>query len=289
MAKRRYDGWKKQQPDHRDFLYRSVRPTGLPLPTSVDLRTSAMQRVPIEPNLDQGDLGSCGPNSVALHLAMNQVAAKARTVVLPSRLFIYYCTRSLMGTVQEDSGVDNRTMLKALAKYGWCPEKDVPYKISGFKKKPPTTAFTKAKSNIIRQYHAVPQTLRTMKECLADGRPFVFGFTVYESLESEEVARTGVVPMPLRDEAVLGGHDVLIVGYDDVRQCFIFKNSWGNLWGDQGDGTIPYAYATDPNLAGDFWTIVDKKALALPLTVSAAPFRITLEIDPTAHLVRQVS
>jgi len=43
-----------------------------------------------------------------------------------------------------------------------------------------------------------------MRSCLADGFPFVFGFTVYESFESQEVAKTGVVPLPNPDEKVMG-------------------------------------------------------------------------------------
>ena len=57
-----------------------------------------------------------------------------------------------------------------------------------------------------------------MKGCLAAGYPFVFGFTVYESFESQAVAKTGDVPMPRPGEQVLGGHAVLAVGYDDAQR-----------------------------------------------------------------------
>ena len=83
----------------------------------------------------------------------------------------------------------------------------------------------------------------------------MFGFTVYESFESEAVAKTGVVPMPQSTEKVLGGHAVLAVGYDDPHQRFIVRNSWGSGWGMAGYFTIPYAYLTDSNLADDFWTV----------------------------------
>ena len=68
-------------------------------------------------------------------------------------------------------------------------------------------------------------------------------------------AKTGKVPMPASGEAVLGGHAVLAVGYDDAEQRFIVRNSWGTGWGMHGYFTIPYAYLTDTHLSSDFWTI----------------------------------
>jgi C1A family cysteine protease len=94
-----------------------------------------------------------------------------------------------------------------------------------------------------------------MKGCLASGYPFVYGFTVYESFESPQVAKTGIVPMPATSEKVLGGHAVLAVGYDESSQRFIVRNSWGPTWGMAGYFTVPYAYLTDANLSDDFWTI----------------------------------
>jgi C1A family cysteine protease len=94
-----------------------------------------------------------------------------------------------------------------------------------------------------------------MKGCLAAGYPFVFGFTVYESFESQEVAQTGHAPMPATTEQVLGGHAVVAVGYEDANQWFIVRNSWGTGWGMAGYFTLPYTYVTQPRLASDFWTI----------------------------------
>jgi C1A family cysteine protease len=61
--------------------------------------------------------------------------------------------------------------------------------------------------------------------------------------------------MPKSGEAVIGGHAVAAVGYDDADQCFIVRNSWGAKWGRKGYCFMPYAYLTDPDLAADFWTI----------------------------------
>jgi C1A family cysteine protease len=94
-----------------------------------------------------------------------------------------------------------------------------------------------------------------MQTTLANGRPIVIGFSVYDSFESQEVAQTGMVPMPGSNESMLGGHAVLLVGYDDPRQLWIVRNSWGESWGDKGYFYMPYQYLTDPGLADDFWVL----------------------------------
>jgi len=104
-------------------------------------------------------------------------------------------------------------------------------------------------------YQRVDRMLSQMKGCLADGFPFVFGFTDYESFESAEVARTGMLQMPKPREGVVGGHAVLAVGYDDKTERFMVRNSWGTSWGKRGYFTMPYSYMLTDNLSDDFWTI----------------------------------
>jgi C1A family cysteine protease len=105
------------------------------------------------------------------------------------------------------------------------------------------------------QYSRLAQSVVQLKSCLAEGYPFLFGFTVYEGFESDAVEASGVVSMPEPSEAALGGHAVSAVGYDDASQRFLVRNSWSANWGMQGYFTIPYAYLAEPNLAADFWTI----------------------------------
>ncbi len=94
--------------------------------------------------------------------------------------------------------------------------------------------------------------LDEIRSCLASGYPIAFGFVAYPDLESEKVATSGKLPMPTKGEASIGGHEVLLVGYDDATKLFKVRNSWGPGWGLNGYFLMPYAYATDPKLAGDF-------------------------------------
>jgi C1A family cysteine protease len=174
------------------------------------------------------------------------------------RLFVYYNERAMENTINDDSGAMLRDGIKSVAQEGVCPEKMWPYDPTPFPpnrhltKKPSASCYKEALKHTAVEYRRVTRNLSQMKGCLASGYPFVLGFTVYDSFESDTVAKTGVVPMPARREHVLGGHAVLAVGYDDRQSRFRMRNSWGRAWGVKGYFTMPYAYLLDDNLSDDF-------------------------------------
>ncbi len=240
-------GWVPDLPDNRDTLYGVVRKVPAQLPRSVDLRhlCSAVE--------NQGDLGSCTGNSLAG--AVEFLEKKNRLpLVNVSRLFIYYNERVIEHSVREDAGAMLRDGIKTLVKQGVCSEKKWPYVISKFAVRPSPACYKEGANHQVTAYARL-QTVDEMRACLAEGYPFVFGFTVYESFESDQIARTGVVPMPRPTERVLGGHAVLAVGYDDAQKRFLVRNSWGSGWGLKGYFTIPYEYLGNRGLSDDFWTI----------------------------------
>ena len=242
-------GWIPDMPDQRDHLYAAPIETMIALPSNVDLRPQC------PPVYDQGQLGSCTANGIAGAIQFDRMKQQLKPDFTPSRLFVYYNERVMEHTVNSDSGAAIRDGIKSVGVKGDCPETEWPYDISKYAHKPPPTCYQDALKYKAVQYQSLVQILSQMKGCLASGYPFVFGFTVYESFESPQVAQTGVVPMPAQAEKVLGGHCVLAVGYDDSQQRFIIRNSWGTGWAMQGYCTMPYAYLTDANLASDFWTI----------------------------------
>lgn len=260
MAKNKY-GWTPSPPDHRDIMYSMVRPVKdvAALPRKVNLATSPKLTQKVWKRiLMQAALGSCGPHTAAVDLIHSALYRENQPdTPLPSVQFIYWVTRYLMGTVNQDSGVNNRAMLKALNKYGWCDDALCPYDIPNFTRQPSREAFEQAAKRKIAQYVAVEQNLNIMKAALAAGDTFIFGFSVYQSFEDSRTEQTGDIPMPSRSESQLGGHDVLIVGYDDDAGMFDIRNSYGSDWGNGGYGRIPYEYATSRNLSGDFWSVLN--------------------------------
>jgi C1A family cysteine protease len=203
---------------------------------------------------DQGQLGSCTANAIGAAFEF-ELVKQSLPDFMPSRLFIYYNERAMEGSVSTDSGAQIRDGIKSVAKQGVCPEPMWPYVIAKFRTKPPKPCYVEALKHRVSLYQRLVPTLNQLKGCLASGYPFVFGFTVYDSFESPAVAKSGHAPMPAPAEAVIGGHAVMAVGFDDSKQWFIVRNSWGTTWGMKGYFTLPYAYVTDPNLADDFWTI----------------------------------
>lgn len=250
-----YFGWKPDVPDHRDHYFSVFRAPSA-LPKFVDLRSSCPTP------FNQFSLGSCTANAVAGSLKFAQTKQRKNVLFTPSRLFIYYNTRSLEGTINEDSGASLRNTIKSVGKWGAPPETDWVYDISKFKVKPSSLAYTNGEKNQAIEYMRVIQTPTTIQTCLTEGFPFVFGFSVYESFDTATTAKTGIIPMPLTTEANYGGHAVQGVGYNASNETingipgrhYICRNSWGPYWGMSGYFAMPFDYVHG-DLAADFWTI----------------------------------
>ena len=154
-------------------------------PASVDLRPQC------PPVYDQGQLGSCTANAIAAAIQFERMKQQLAQIFTPSRLFIYYNERVIEHTVASDSGAQIRDGIKTVAQQGDCPETEWPYVITKFKTKPTQSCYADALKYKAVSYQRLTPALAQLKGCLASGYPFVFGFTVYESFESPQTAKTG--------------------------------------------------------------------------------------------------
>ena len=255
-------GWLPDVPDARDFSYAAPLKVMQNLPAKVDHRKLC------PPVYNQGGLGSCTANAMSGAFQMAQVVQK-KTTWMPSRLFLYYNSRVYIHTENSDSGAFLRDAVKTMNKEGMCKEAEWTYDDNSspgakFTQKPPATCYQHALANQILTYQRLQNSLTVLQGCLAEGYPFVFGFSVYESFMSAVVKQTGIMPMPhISTERMIGGHAVLAVGYDDTKQAFLVRNSWGTQWGLSGYFWMPYAYATSRQ-ASDFWTVRTVEGRAAP-------------------------
>lgn len=262
----RYLGRKPFKADPKDHLFGVVHAHALaiPLPASVDLSSH------LPACFDQGDLGSCGPNAGdgLMCFLFPEIAATGF-----SRLQIYYDVRRMEGDVGEDGGVQTRDVLKTLQQTGAAPESDWPYDIAQFTEKPSEQSYIDAAKYKIRRFARLVGAQEYMA-CLAQGHPFLLGIECFESIDSDQLAKFGVMPNPdLAKDQSVGGHDVLCVGYDqNFKQSEVFKasgvdpalvddlafkirNSWGTSWGvDAGHFWLSKSYACSSTAGNDAWT-----------------------------------
>jgi C1A family cysteine protease len=252
-------GRKPDKADTRDrtigaYQAAPLRETGAPLPSSTDV--FAGLNLPV---YDQGQLGSCTANAGVLYRRF--LAQKFAKYSAPdqdlSRLFLYYQERVLDGDPNSDDGASVRDVFKVLTSLGVCPASDDRYNSALFASAAANDSaqdLAGAAVYKIGAYHRIPD-VDTARSVLASGYAIELGFTVYASFES--IGPDGMMPMPASGEQVIGGHAVVIHGYDDTMKgdgCFVVRNSWGADWGAKGDFFMQYAFLQDVNLSQfDMW------------------------------------
>ncbi len=98
-------------------------------------------------------------------------------------------------------------------------------------------------------YGATPPikaSVAKLKNALVYYGPLVVTMNVYKDFFSYSSGTYSYVGGP--GNTYQGGHAVELIGYNDKRQCFIAKNSWGTGWGLSGYFKIAYSQVTDPNV-----------------------------------------
>lgn len=250
----------------RDMLGRVPTPAPGASPTSVDLRSSC------SPIVNQGNLGSCTANAVSGLVEYFEKKSFGK-YTSASRLFLYKTTRNLM-FLTGDTGAYLRTTLAALTLFGAPPEIYYPYNISKFDDEPTGFAYSLASNFQALSYYRLDTVglsssalLTNIKANLVSGLPAVFGLPVFSSY-TQASSNGGCFPYPTNSESVVGGHALMVVGYDDSKTikntlpngiqttgALMVRNSWGISWGSSGYGWLPYQYVT-AGLTSDWWSLV---------------------------------
>lgn len=218
----------------------------------------------------QGKLGSCTAVALISLLLYDMKKSAHESIESMSVLYLYYWSRFLESSEDYDAGVSLSDCIMAIQKFGICKESLWPYDIKKFTNRPSAEALQDAGASKdkfdMKRIKKVSQKLSVMKNMLNRQCPFACGIKIYESFESKEVERTGLVLMPEKNETYKGSHAVVFVGYDDNVNggCFLVRNSWGPNWGtnftcehdkERGYFWLPYKYATNTKLAYDFWSM----------------------------------
>jgi hypothetical protein len=220
-------------------------------PRQVDLRPFL---TPVE---DQSATNSCAANAVAGAVEYLIKRAHGDESYDVSRLFIYYNGRAADGEEIEDEGCVLQSAIAGLEESGACSEETWPFDEENVNEPPDDDAFAEAESFSIEGAEQVPTNLNAWRAALADGHPIIFGLKLFGSFDKHR--KPGLVPMPTPSDLGReghGGHAMLCVGYSDVDEVFIVRNSWGEEWGDQGYCYLPYRYVMNPDYNfDDSWII----------------------------------
>lgn len=248
-------GWRPSLPDPRDLI---ADTSELAILREVDPRQEYMTKV-----YAQLQLGSCTANAISAAIDADRIVS-GEDPCYPSRLWIYALERLIEGSsLTQDTGAYGRDGFKAARNIGIVPEKAWPYsdRLPAWSKDPRPSTQWSSRTTIKRPYKAVPRDLASMKRVLSHKQTIAFGFSVFESFESHEVAHTGIMPHPdTTRERNLGGHEVLMVGYlQDEPQHALCRNSWDQTWGLGGYFLMPWSVILDRNLSDDFRTIYRPK------------------------------
>lgn len=223
----------------------------------VDLRDKFL------PVRNQGAMGSCTAFATT---AVMEAMSKGKKEAL-SPLFFYYAERKDMEengmskASRKDTGANMPLAAATAVKVGATTEKMVPYADGkeGLAYDATSAHFTAALENKMKRKVNI-KTVPGMKASLANGKPFIMAIILYDSFMTRTVARTGEMFLPQRGEEIQGGHAVVCVGYDDSKQAFLVRNSWGKDWGQGGHFWMPYEYFKPTYIGasrfyGSCWTL----------------------------------
>lgn len=248
-------GWKG--PSLPGLQYETADTSGIKILKTVDPATD------MPPIVNQLQLGSCTANATA-RLFRGDTIRDGNDCGALSRLGVYYDERYLENDLgRGDTGAVGHDAFTAAQRWGIGPETEWPYVISTFQNPPASWASAEDYSiplpqsayKLTKPVKAVTPDLESVKAVLSNGQKIAVGFTVYASFESSDVASTGVVPMPQQGEQIVGGHEIVISGYDTETAYLICDNSWGTGWGVAGRMHMPVAYILSKRYASDWRTI----------------------------------
>lgn len=227
------------------------------LPAKVDLRLY------MSPVGDQGLLQACSAFAIVKGLREYMLNRNRQPFTSLSAGFLWYLARKEMGWPDENQGAYISVGMKILENIGTDTEAGFPYPTPAEQQNPRLMKVKISQAPTPQQIQAAGRfhlaggqpanSLLAIRKSLAAGYPVVIGIFIYDSFY--RIGSDAIAPVPNPDqEKQQGSHIVAVAGYDNARQVFIVKNSWGPNWGDHGYFFLPYQFIK-LGIARDAWTI----------------------------------
>lgn len=237
------------------------------LPGAIDLSYQ------FSPVIDQGEVNACTAFA-GVSLLEHFAQKRYRKYIRLSPRFLYKTARNLMNHF-DDSGASVRQTMKAIMLFGVPPEEAWPWDEQNVDEEPPSFCYSYARNYQglkcfrldVKNIPSRKLLLFQIKAVLAAGFPCMFGFTVYNSFYKDKNIQRGYIPYPSNTDQVVGGHTAVAVGYNDHKHvdrmdsqptkpgAILIRNSWGQAWGNEGYGWLPYDYILG-GLTADWWSLL---------------------------------
>ena len=175
------------------------------------------------PNVyDQGKIGSCTA------IALCSIYEYDTTNFIGSKLFLYYNERLLINQTDTDSGAYIKDGIYCLKTYGICEEKYWKYTMENLFKEPSKEAYEKAKNNYLIDGINIPNEIPIIKYWLNKNEPIALSIAIYSNFMNFSSARTGKIGLPNNNDKFIGGHAIVLCGYNDNTREFIFLKKLKN-------------------------------------------------------------
>lgn len=209
-----------------------------------------------EPN-NQYQRGSCTSQAQAHHKERQEKKEI-------SARFIMALTKQLEGNT--NYGAYTRNTFKIVNKFGACDELLYPESAPSVSweeyidvNKIPENCFKEAEKHKSKSYWRVDKELEATRQALVTNRnSIVVSMAWYKEFNRPE---NGFLPTTYSN--YVGGHAVELKGFDDFKEVFVFKNSWGPNW-DGAEGYFDISYdmfingkSKSRSLVWDLWCSLD--------------------------------
>ena len=250
--KKLFFGLKRSKEDPKERKLSMQQCDKIYLPSRFSLKSKVNQVY------NQMSMNSCSANAAANFLSLSD-----KVDCNISRLFLYFCTRYIDNNYMlpiADSGATLRNVFTSINQYHChCVEEvKYPYEIEKVNSIPPREIFEEAitvdKCSSI-SYRQIMPTKYNLKYILAHlKKPILFGIMVYSNF-FKLTKEHDILNVPSASDEVLGGHAVVLVGYDDTTQTYDILNSHGSQFSDGGYFRLKYEYALNPDLAFEYYVV----------------------------------
>ena len=252
-------GYIKSAPSDDTLSFSDVREGFENAQASIPSDTKEHNLTDLVPVVNQLSLGSCVANATAGALEILLGIQDPTSVVMLSRLFLYWNSRLASKTTDKDDGTMPSICFSEMTALGVCSEKTWPYAVSQVFSQPPLQAYREGIDNKITAAYNVDdgdkdQMLNDMEIAVKANHPVVFATSVDVAFtEDFELAENASTFDPPNSSMIAGNHCMIVVGirYDaNGKRQYKIKNSWGTSWGFGG-----YCWFTENyiKLSFDVW------------------------------------